>query len=96
MELTMKMIAAVPVALLTLAALGCSQHASTAPTVDRPAAATASSDTNTFGESKDEATGSAASARDATFGSEPTPADATANGASPPASPASADPNAPK
>jgi hypothetical protein len=87
----MKMIAAVPVALLTLAALGCSQHASTAPTVERPPAATGSSDTNTFGESKDEATGSAASARDATFGADSAPA----NGAdSPPKAPG--DSSAPK
>jgi hypothetical protein len=72
-ELTMKIIAAVPLALLTLGSLGCSQHASTAPAVDRPAAA-ASSSTNTFGESKDEAAGSAASARAANYGTEPAPA----------------------
>jgi len=67
----MKMIASVPVVLLTLATLGCSQHASTAPAVDRPAASTAgSSGTNTFGESKDEATGSAASARASNYGSD--------------------------
>ena len=70
----MKMIVAVPVALLTLGMLGCSQH-STAPAVERPAGApTASSDTNTFGESKDEAAGSAASARAANYGTEPAPA----------------------
>lgn len=69
----MKIIAAVPVALLALGVFGCSQHASTAPAVDRPAAA-ASSGTNTFGESKDEAAGSAASARDANYGKEPAPA----------------------
>ncbi len=75
----MKMFAAVPVALLTLATLGCSQHASTAPAVDRPAASAASSETNTFGESKDEATGSAASARAANYGADPAPgADASA------------------
>jgi hypothetical protein len=75
--LTMKMIVAVPIALLTFGVLGCSQHASTAPAVDRPAA-TASSATNTFGESKDEAAGSAASARAANYGTEPAPAaDAT-------------------
>jgi hypothetical protein len=68
MELTMKMIAAVPFALLSLGVLGCSQHASTAPAVTRPAAA--ASDTNTFGESKDEAAGSAASARAAAYGAE--------------------------
>jgi hypothetical protein len=76
-ELIMKMIAAVPVALLALGVLGCSEHASTAPAVDRPAAA-ASSETNTFGESKDEAAGSAASARAANYGTDPAPAaDAT-------------------
>jgi hypothetical protein len=68
MELTMKMIAAVPFALLTLGTLGCSQHASTAPVVARPTPA--ASDTNTFGESKDEAAGSAASARAANYGAE--------------------------
>jgi hypothetical protein len=68
----MKTIAAIPLALLTLATLGCSQHASTAPAVDRPAAAASS--TNTFGESKDEAAGSAASARAANYGAEPAPA----------------------
>ena len=71
----MKMFAAVPFVLLTLGALGCSQHASTAPTVERPAAPAASS-TNTFGESKDEAAGSAASARAANYGAEPAPAPA--------------------
>ena len=78
----MKMILAVPVALLTFGMLGCSQH-STAPTVERPTAApsaAASSGTNTFGESKDEAAGSAASARAANYGSEPAPAaDASAS-----------------
>ena len=73
--MTMKIIAAVPVALLTLGVFGCSQHASTAPAVDRPAATTtASSETNTFGESKDEAAGSAASARDANYGKDTPPA----------------------
>ena len=66
----MKMIAAAPFALLTLGILGCSQHASTAPAVDRPARA--ASDTNTFGESKDETAGSAASARAANYGAEST------------------------
>jgi hypothetical protein len=70
MELTMKMIVAVPFALLTLGMLGCSQHASTAPVVERPPAT--ASDTNTFGESKDEAAGSAASARAANYGAEST------------------------
>ena len=82
----MKMIVAVPIALLTFGVLGCSEHASTAPAVDRPTA-TPSSETNTFGESKDEATGSAASARAANYGTEPAPAaDAT------PAAPADATP----
>jgi len=66
----MKMIAAVPFALLTLGVLGCSQHASTAPAAVRPAAA--ASETNTFGESKDEVAGSAASARAANYGAEST------------------------
>jgi len=85
----MKMIVAVPVALLTFGMLSCSQH-STAPSVERPAAppASASSGTNIFGESKDEAAGSAASARAANYGTEPAPAaDAT-----PPAAPADSTP----
>jgi len=83
----MKMIVAIPVALLTFGMLGCSQH-STAPAVDRPAAAPTANETNTFGESKDEAAGSAASARAANYGSEPAPAaDAT-----PPAAPADSTP----
>ena len=87
----MKMIVAVPIALLTFGVLGCSQHASTAPAVERPAATTASSETNTFGESKDEAAGSAASARAANYGTAPAPAaDAT-----PPAA-ATADATPPK
>jgi hypothetical protein len=68
LELNMKMIAAVPFALLTLGMLGCSEHASTAPVVARPAPA--ASETNTFGESKDEAAGSAASARAANYGAD--------------------------
>jgi hypothetical protein len=64
----MKMIAAAPFVLLTLGVLGCSQHASTAPVAARPAAAP--SETNTFGESKDEVAGSAASARAANYGAE--------------------------
>ena len=83
----MKMIAAVPFALLTLGMLGCSQHASTAPVAERPAPA--ASDTNTFGESKDEAAGSAASARAANYGTEPAPA---ADATPPPAAPADATP----
>jgi hypothetical protein len=69
----MKMIAAVPLALLTLGLLGCSQQASTAST---PAVqhAPGSSETNTFGESKEAATGSAASARAASYGADPAPA----------------------
>ena len=84
----MKMIVAVPIALLTFGVLGCSQHASTAPAVDRPAV-TASSETNTFGESKDEAAGSAASARAANYGTEPAPA---ADATPPPAAPADSAP----
>jgi hypothetical protein len=83
----MKMIMAVPVALLTFGMLGCSQH-STAPAVDRPAAAPTANDTKTFGESKDEAAGTAASARAANYGTEPAPAaDAT-----PPPAPADSTP----
>ena len=69
----MKMIAAVPFALLTFGMLGCSQQASTAST---PAVqqAPGSSETNTFGENKEAATGSAASARAASYGADPAPA----------------------
>jgi hypothetical protein len=84
----MKIIVAVPLALLTFGVFGCSQHASTAPVVDRPAS-TASSATNTFGESKDDATGSAASARAANYGTEPAPA---ADSTPPPAAPADSAP----
>jgi hypothetical protein len=66
----MKIIAAAPFALLTLGLLGCSQHASTAPVAERPAPT--ASGTNTFGESKDEAAGSAASARAANYGADST------------------------
>jgi hypothetical protein len=79
----MKMIAVVPLALLTLGALGCSQHASTAPAVDRPATP-AASETNTFGESKDDAAGSAANARAAAYGSDPAPAAAPPADSTPP------------
>jgi len=78
----MKMIAAVPFALLTLGVLGCSQQASTAPAVQQPepaAAAPTGTGTNTFGESKEDAAGSAASARAASYGAEHAPADS--NGA---------------
>ena len=84
----MKMIVAVPMALLTFGMLGCAQH-STAPPVERPAADAKASDTNMFGENKGEAAGSAASARAANYGTEPAPAaDATA--------PAAADSTPPK
>ena len=83
----MKMIVAVPVALLTFGMLGCSQQ-STAPTEHAAAPAAAKNDTNMFGENKDEAAGSAASARAANYGTEPAPAaDAT-----PPAAPADSTP----
>jgi hypothetical protein len=73
--MTMKMIAAAPIVLLTLGVLGCSQQANTAPAVDRPAAATAApSETNMFGENKDAAAGNAANARAAAYSSEPAPA----------------------
>jgi hypothetical protein len=65
----MKMIAAVPFALLTFGMLGCSQQANTAPAA-AVQAAPAASDTNTFGESKDAAAGSAASARAANYGAD--------------------------
>lgn len=75
----MKMIAAsIPVALLAFGLLACSQHSATAPTVDRPAAAPPAAETNTFGESRDEATGNAASARDAHYAAEPPAADSAA------------------
>jgi hypothetical protein len=68
MELTMKIIATLPSALITIALLGCTQQASNAPAAARPAT-TAASETNTFGESKDETASNAAKARDANYGS---------------------------
>lgn len=62
-----KIFAAAPCTLLAFALFGCTQH-STAPAVAAPDASTskqASGDTNTFGESKEQAAGSAAAARDA-------------------------------
>jgi len=70
----MKMIVAVPVAILTFGMLGCAQQHSTAPAVEAPAANAKAADTNMFGENKDEAAGSAASARAANYGTEPAPA----------------------
>jgi hypothetical protein len=77
--MTMKMIVAVPFALITLGVLGCSQQASTAPAVQHPAPAAAASDTNMFGESKEAAAGNPADARAAAY-ADPQPA-AGANGA---------------
>jgi hypothetical protein len=54
--------------LVSLAMFGCAQHA-TAPAVARPDS-TASSDTNTFGDSKSEAAGDAAHARES-YGAAP-------------------------
>ena len=68
----MKMIVAVPFALMTLGVLGCSQQASTAPAVQH--ATPAASDTNMFGENKEAAAGSAADARAAAFGTDAAPA----------------------
>jgi len=74
----MKMIVAIPVALLTFGVLGCAQQHSTAPAVESPAPSAKAGDTNMFGESKDDAAGNAASARAANYGTEPAPAaDAT-------------------
>jgi len=87
----MKMIVAVPFALITLGVLGCSQQASTAPTVQHPTQAAAPSDTNMFGENKEAAAGSAADARAAAYGSDQ--AAAQASGAP---KPADASQNAPK
>jgi hypothetical protein len=79
----MKMIVAVPFALLTLGVLGCSQQANTAPAVQAPAAAAPSSnDKNMFGESKDDAAGNAASARAEAYDSKPAPAPADSTGTS--------------
>jgi hypothetical protein len=47
--------------------MGCSQHASMAPAVVRPPAATA--ETNTFGETTEQTAASAEKARDANFNS---------------------------
>jgi len=77
----MKMIAAIPFALLTLGVLGCSQQASTAPSVQPQAPAPAASEKNMFGESKDDAAGNAANARAAAYGADPAPAAAGTSGA---------------
>ena len=74
-------------ALVALAALGCSQH-STAPSAARPdntaASATApgAGDTNTFGDSKEAATGSAAQARDEALNTPATPIDSSSRSGS--------------
>lgn len=65
----MKLITAGTCAFLTFALLGCSQHASTEPTAARPGNLP-SSDVNTFGDSKDAATGTAAAARAQHYSSE--------------------------
>jgi hypothetical protein len=81
-ELLMKMIiAAVPCTLLALNLFGCTQH-STAATVASPQPAAASvapvsGDTNTFGESREAAAGSAAAARDASMASDSAKASST-------------------
>jgi hypothetical protein len=79
----MKMIVAVPFALLTLGVLGCSQQANTAPAVQAPAApAPSSGDKNMFGENKDDAAGNAANARAEAYDSKPAPAPADSAGSS--------------
>jgi hypothetical protein len=78
----MKMIATLPAALLAIALLGCTQQASNAPIAARPA--TPASETNTFGESKDETASNAAKARDASYGSDPAPSADTSSGSAPP------------
>jgi hypothetical protein len=78
----MKMIVAVPFALLTLGVLGCSQQANTAPAVQAPAAAAPSSnDKNMFGESKDDAAGNAANARAEAYDSKPADSTGTSTAA---------------
>jgi hypothetical protein len=79
-ELTMKMIAIVPTALLAIALIGCAQQASNAPVAARPAAA---AETNTFGENKDETASNAAKARDASYGSDPAPGSGASSGSAP-------------
>jgi hypothetical protein len=72
----MKIIAAAPCVLFTIALFGCSQQASNAPAIARPT--TASSDTNTFGESKDDGASNAERARAANYGSDSAAASTTA------------------
>lgn len=63
----MKLITASSCVLFAFTILGCSEHASTVPAVSRPAnppVSASSSDVNTFGDSKQSATDSAASARE--------------------------------
>lgn len=69
----MKLITASSCALFAFTILGCSQHASTVPAVSRPAnppVSASSSDVNTFGDSKQSATDSAASAREQNYRSD--------------------------
>jgi hypothetical protein len=83
MELTMKIIATLTPALTAIALLGCSQQASNAPAAARPATS-AASETNTFGESKDETASNAAKARDASYGSSaPTASDSSPGSSAP-------------
>jgi hypothetical protein len=66
-----KVIAAAPGALLVVALLGCSQHQATAPAAARPdntAGTSASSDVNTFGDSKEQAASDAERARNQNYG----------------------------
>lgn len=89
-----KLIALVPGALATIALLGCTQQHSTAPAAGSNAAAAsahAGSDTNTFGESKDQAAGSASAARDASMSN-----DSSQSSAAGPKSDTAADSKAPK
>jgi hypothetical protein len=90
-----KLIALVPGAIATIALLGCTQQHSTAPTATsdnaRAASAPAGSDTNTFGENKDQAAGNASAARDAT-----TSNDSAQSSAAEPKSDTAADSKTPK
>ena len=85
-----RVIALAPAALVSLALLACTQQHSTAPTASATDTAPAnqakatSGDTNTFGESRDQAAGNASAARDASMSGSGTAPDANSTGSAPP------------
>ncbi len=82
----MRAVTLLPCAILTLAVCGCSEHPGAAASTAAPASQPqASSDTNMFGENKNDAAGNAQSARAAAFSSDQASQQAEAAPANPPA-----------